>query len=499
LSYNNGDLGVSFILRGSPVPNGTTVDPGTPALTVSAGNVTVESVSFTESGAAPTILVTGGRLALRNVIVNSSTGSSEPAIAVSGGSTLDLGTAASPGGNTIHVNGGGQVLLSTGLNLITTAGNNFQANGAPFFPAVAVSLTSSANPSLVNQPVTFTATVSASESGSAAPTGSVTFVDTTTHTTLATVALSSGSAQLSIATLPVNAESIAAIYSGDSNYLTSAASLVQQVRYGFSGFQAPLNSNLVFGLNRTIPIRFQIMDYSGASLSNLSAIASLKVLNAKGTDVLSNGGGTALRYDPTSKQFIANWQTKGLSAGSYTVVLRLADGATYQRVVPLAAAGSGKLQVNAPGSPDATAGALLGGDVQLYLDTSNGELTADEVARIDGALAGVAALIAPYGVALTEVSDPTQANVVVNMDTTSVLGGLADGVLGCTTEAGQITLVDGWDFYAGSDPTQIGATQYDFETVVTHELGHALGLGHSADATSVMYATLLTPARSNAP
>jgi hypothetical protein len=34
------------------------------------------------------------------------------------------------------------------------------------------------------------------------------------------------------------------------------------------------------------------------------------------------------------------------------------------------------------------------------------------------------------------------------------VGGYADGVLGCTTDDGQITIIAGWNFYAGSDPTQ---------------------------------------------
>src|SRR5262249_4091404 len=47
------------------------------------------------------------------------------------------------------------------------------------------------------------------------------------------------------------------------------------------------------------------------------------------------------------------------------------------------------------------------------------------------------------------------------------------------------------NWFAGAG-TGVGANQYDFQTVVTHELGHALGLGHSADVNSVMAPTLGT-------
>jgi hypothetical protein len=74
------------------------------------------------------------------------------------------------------------------------------------------------------------------------------------------------------------------------------------------------------------------------------------------------------------------------------------------------------------------------------------------------------------------------------MAATSASGSAADGVLGC--ENGGITIVTGWNWYTAADPSAVGAGQYDFETIVMHELGHALGLGHSANANSVMSATL---------
>src|SRR5262249_7572565 len=156
-------------------------------------------------------------------------------------------------------------------------------------------------------------------------------------------------------------------------------------------------------------------------------------------------------------------------------------------VQPAASHASAGLTINTAGGTVSGPGGLLGGDITLFVHNTNGDLTADELARIQDAVTAADAVTEPYGVAGTEGTDPTLADVTLNMDTTSAVGSYADGVLGCTTDAGQITLINGWNFYAGSDGTQIGAGQYDFETVVTHELCHGLGLGHSTDSTSVMY------------
>jgi uncharacterized repeat protein (TIGR01451 family) len=141
---------------------------------------------------------------------------------------------------------------------------------------------------------------------------------------------------------------------------------------------------------------------------------------------------------------------------------------------------------------NASAGTLLAGDLHVYVSDPSGLFSAAEQARILDAINAWDALLAPFSVTITEVTDPSLANVIIDTGTTSAAGSAADGVLGSYSSSGEITILQGWNWYDGADPAQIGAGQYDFQTVVTHELGHALGLGGSADSTSPMFEVLAT-------
>jgi hypothetical protein len=127
-----------------------------------------------------------------------------------------------------------------GMYCIVSAQGQYAAQAAltgnPFWQALLATyvglsstttgLTSSANPSVFGQSVTFTAAVTSPDSGT--PTGTVTFKDGST--TLGTIALDgSAHAAFSISTLAVGSgHSITAVYTGDSNFGGSTSSPLTQ-------------------------------------------------------------------------------------------------------------------------------------------------------------------------------------------------------------------------------------------------------------------------------
>lgn len=110
--------------------------------------------------------------------------------------------------NDSGLNGNTQTVSLVGVGTVPPGGS-----------ASSVALTSSSNPSVFGQQVTFTATVSSSAPGT--PGGTVTFLDGST--TLGTATLASGTATFSSSALTASTHSITASYGGDSNFAVSTS------------------------------------------------------------------------------------------------------------------------------------------------------------------------------------------------------------------------------------------------------------------------------------
>ena len=118
---------VTLVING--VDGGTTIVGHSPALTIAAGNVIVNHVALTTATDAPTVLVSGGRLTLRDDDIQESTGFSDAAVSVTGDLATGPGTADDPGGDTIHVNGARAFIRNTTADPIVAVDDAFEVNG----------------------------------------------------------------------------------------------------------------------------------------------------------------------------------------------------------------------------------------------------------------------------------------------------------------------------------------------------------------------------------
>ncbi len=214
------------------VYGGSTDDTGS---TSAASNITVNpdaTSSVVSSSASPSVF--GESVTFTAVVTANSPGSGTPTGTVTfmdGATSLGTGALNGSGHATLSVSS-----LSVGSHSITvvyggdtdfTGGTSSVITQTVNQDSTTSAVSSSANPSVLNQSVTFTATVTANSPGSGMPTGTVTFMDGVTS--LGTSTLNgSGIATLSTSSFGLGAHSITVVYGGDAGFTGSTSSALTQ-------------------------------------------------------------------------------------------------------------------------------------------------------------------------------------------------------------------------------------------------------------------------------
>jgi YVTN family beta-propeller protein len=232
--------------------------------------------------------------------------------------TVTFTDGASPLGTSTLINGqasfntAGLTLGSHSIVAAYAGDANFQnSTSAPLtqvvLAATTTALTSSVNPSLPSQPVTFTATVSGS---GGTPTGTVTFKDGSNS--LGTATLSSGQAIFVTSSLAQGSHSITAVYGGDGNFQGSTSAAVNQVVLAVTTTSFVSNVN-PSALNQSVTFTATVGSGSGTPTGSVTFKDGAATL---GTSTLSGGQ--------------ASLSTSSLALGSHSITAVYNGDANFQ-------------------------------------------------------------------------------------------------------------------------------------------------------------------------
>jgi hypothetical protein len=228
----------------------------------------------------------------------------------------------------VSVNGSGQAsfrttALTAGSHTITasftgSAGwGNSNGNAAPQVvnkDASATALSSSANPSVYSQPVTFTAVVTATAPGGGVPTGTVTFKNGST--VLGTGTLDgSGHGTFITSSLAVGSASITAAYGGDGNFGASTSSTLTQTVN-----KDATTSSVTSSLNPS---------KHGQSVTFTATVIANAPGTATPTGSVTFKNGTATLHTGSLSAGKASFQTSSLSRGTHQITVVYAGSSTF--------------------------------------------------------------------------------------------------------------------------------------------------------------------------
>jgi hypothetical protein len=205
-------------------------------------------------------------------------------------------------------------------------GSSGSANQAVNKAATTTTLTSSVNPSLPGQSVTFTATVKVAAPGTTAngaPSGTVTFADNGTTIGTGTLSTSNGvtSATFSTSSLAVGSHPITATYAGDGNFTGSSDALTQSVD------KIPVNVAVASSVNPSI---------IGQAVTFTATVSPAASSNATPSGTVTFFDGTANLGTATLSGGHASITTSSLAIGSHTITAQYSGDNTFK-------SGSGQL------------------------------------------------------------------------------------------------------------------------------------------------------------
>lgn len=149
--------------------------------------------------------------------------------------------------------------------------------------------------------------------------------------------------------------SIGADFQGTANFFNgtvdevriwkTALSQNQLSYYVYGGILPPIkpDGTSVFKLGSTVPVKFQLQDADGNSITNaVAGILLQKIVGGDPYGTPMDGDSTSaattgnlFRYDSTSNQYIFNLGTKLLSEGTWQIRIELGDGSSQLATIGL--------------------------------------------------------------------------------------------------------------------------------------------------------------------
>jgi IPT/TIG domain/Bacterial Ig-like domain (group 3) len=201
------------------------------------------------------------------------------------------------------------------LTVTTSGGGTSNAIAYTFQFSTTTALASSANPSIIGAPVTFTATVSPVPNG-----GTISFSDNASPIAgcqSLLVNTTTGQATCTVTYGSVGSHSIVAVYSGNFFYLGSTSpTLIQQVTYMIV---ALYDQTRVINSGANVPIKVALQDAFGNNVSSASIVVTVAGLSpspAPGTP--PSGPFSFVTFD-TGPGYLLNVKTRHYPAGTYTL------------------------------------------------------------------------------------------------------------------------------------------------------------------------------------